>query len=180
MSTSRTPPRFAHASPPPGTEDAHVPPASRGLWLACAGLALCLLLLLFFAGRADLAAHANTRPVAERICAVLFCSLPAWQDTQAFQMLGHDVRAHPILPGVLRVQGGFRNDAPWPQAWPRLVLTLSDANGLPLAQRAFAPQEYLGEDAEPLLGAGQTVSLSFDIYEPDRSAVSFRFAFEAP
>ncbi|RMH92875.1 DUF3426 domain-containing protein [Lysobacter pythonis] len=160
-----------------GTASAR-PTASPALWLACGILLTSLLGMLLVAGRGQLAADARTRPLAERACALLGCRLPVWRDAGAFRMLAHDVRADPQQPGVLRVRAGFRNEAPWPQAWPRLVLTLSDANGQPLARRAFTPDEYLADAPPPLIGAGQTASLQLAVHEPARPAVAFQFGFD--
>lgn len=154
------------------------PRASKGLWLAIGVLLVTLITMLLIAGRHSLAADARTRPLAERTCAWLGCTLAPWQDMRAFRMLEHDMHADPAIPGALRVQAGFRNEAPWPQAWPQLVLTLSDANGQPLAQRALAPREYLDGQHPALIGAGQTASVQFTVREPARSAVAFGFAFQ--
>ncbi len=153
------------------------PRAGKWIWLGIGILLVTLVTMLLVAGRASLAANARTRPLAERTCAWLGCSLPTWQDMRAFHMLEHDMHADPAIPGALRVQAGFRNEAPWPQAWPELVLTLSDANGQPLAQRALAPSEYLDGQHPPLIGAGQTASVQFTVREPARAAVAFHFTF---
>lgn len=153
------------------------PRAGKWTWLACGVLLVTLATMLLVAGRATLAADARGRPLAENACALLGCALPPWEDMAAFRMLEHDVHADPSVPGALRVQAGFRNDAPWPQAWPDLVLTLSDANGQPLARRALAPSDYLDAEHPPLIGAGQTASVQFAVREPDRAAVAFHFAF---
>ncbi|MGY0504888.1 DUF3426 domain-containing protein [Luteimonas sp. e5] len=149
----------------------------RWTWLASGALLVLLAWMLLMAGRADLAANAATRPFIERSCAVLGCQLPPWRDLDALHMVGHDVRAHPRQPGVLQVRAGFRNDAPWAQPWPRLLLVLSDAGGQTLAQRELAPNEYLHGPHPPLIGPGQTASIAFAVREPARDAVSFRFAF---
>lgn len=155
------------------------PRAGKWVWLGIGVLLVTLLAMLLVAGRDTLAADARTRNLAERSCAWLGCTLPAWQDVRAFRMLEHDMQADPARPGVLRVQAGFRNESPWPQAWPALVLTLSDAGGQPLAQRALAPADYL-EGAHPaLIGAGQTASVAFAVREPARAAVAFHFGFRA-
>ena len=165
---------------PSPEEAANTPEASPAIWLVCGVLLASLAVLVLLAGRATLAASASTRPLAEKACNVLGCSLPLWCDASAFRMLEHDIRTLPDRPGTLRVVAGFRNDAPWPQAWPHLLLTLSDSNGQPLAQRAFTPEEYLPEDSPAVIGAGQTASLQLLLREPSRKAVAFQFGFIAP
>lgn len=169
-----TPSFIASHDEAPGTAE-----ASPAIWLACGVLLASLAVLILLAGRSTLAASASTRPLAEKACATLGCKLPLWRDANAFRMLEHDIRSLPDTPGALRVVAGFRNDAPWPQAWPQLVLTLSDNNGQPLAQRAFTPAEYLPKDSPGLIGAGQTASLQLLLREPAREAVAFQFGFIA-
>lgn len=153
------------------------PRAGKWTWLASGALLVTLATMLLVAGRDWLGADAATRPLAERACAVLGCELRAWEDMTALHMLEHDVQADPATPGALRVRAGFRNDAPWPQPWPELVLTLSDAGGRPLAHRALRPADYLQDGHPALIGAGQTASVQFAVREPDRAAVAFHFAF---
>lgn len=167
-------------STPSFVEQEELPPlpeAKPAIWLACGVLLASLALLILLAGRETLAASASTRPLAEKTCALLGCSLPLWRDASAFRMLEHDIRSLPDTPGALRVVAGFRNEAPWPQAWPQLVLTLSDANGQALAQRAFKPEEYLPPGSPAVIGAEQTASLQLLLREPAREAVAFQFGF---
>ena len=159
--------------------DAPAAPRRRGEWLALALLALALLVQLLFGERAALAGDARFRPLVAGICGTLGCRIPAWREPAAFTMLARDVIAVPNRPGVLRVQASFRNDARWAQAWPALVLTLSDADGSTLGTRRFLPADYLGKapHAEEL-APGQATQLAFDIAEPAPNVVAFDFRFD--
>lgn len=142
-------------------------------------LALALIAQLFFSQRAQLAGDARWRPLVMQACTLLRCNVPAWREPAAFSMLSRDVIAVPGRAGVLRVQASFRNDAAWPQPWPALQLTLSDANGRPLGARRFLPRDYLDDAPEQaLLGPGQATQLAFDIVEPAPGVVSFDFRFD--
>ena len=156
------------------------PKRSRwGEWLALVVLALALAAQLFFSQRAQLAADARWRPLVTAACSALGCGVPAWREPDAFSMLSRDVIAVPGRPGVLRVQASFRNDAVWPQPWPALALTLSDANGRQLGMRRFQPRDYLGSaPKDALLASGQATQLAFDIVEPAPGVVAFDFRFE--
>ena len=151
----------------------------RGEWLVAAALALFLLLQLLVVQRDALAASASWRPLIVAGCNVVGCELPPWHQPDAFSMLSREVIAVPDRPGVLRVQASFRNDARWAQAWPALVLTLSDADNRVLGTRRFLPEEYLGK---PTLGGtlapGQASQLEFDIAEPAPNVVGFDFRFD--
>lgn len=165
-------PSFVQPAPAPT-------PTRRWEWLALVVLGVLLLVQVLAAEHGRLAADARWRPALQGACNVLGCSLPAWREPAAFSMLSRDVIAIPERAGVLRVQASIRNDARWPQAWPVLALSLSDANGRVLGTRRFQPRDYLGGNADPRpLGPGQAAQLAFDIVEPAPGVVAFDFRFE--
>lgn len=163
------------------TAPAAAAPAGARRWLlpaAIASLTLLLGLQVLLADRDRLAADAQWRPLVASVCGLLGCSIPAWHEPAAFALLAREVRPHPDAPGALRVSATFRNDARWTQDWPRLVLTLSDVDGRPVAARAFGADEYLASAAAaPALDPGQTADIALDIREPSVATVSYAFDF---
>ena len=150
-----------------------------GEWVALLALALLLVSQLFFSERERLARNSHWRPIVAGACKLVGCELPPWHEPAAFSMLSRDVIAVPGQPGVLRVQASIRNDARWPQPWPVVVLSLSDANGRLLGSRHFVPADYLGRTPDSvLLQSGQAAQLAFDIVEPAPGVVAFDFRFE--
>jgi hypothetical protein len=159
------------------------PAAYRRRWIhaSLVGLGVLLLLQIALADRARLAADARWRPALLQACAVLGCELPPWRELDAITLLDRDVRPDPRHPGVLHATVSFRNDARWPQPWPMLLLTLSDADGRVTGARSFTPSEYL-HAADPAatqngLASGQSASVALDIIEPEPSTVAFTFDF---
>lgn len=151
---------------------------NRRWWALAAMLALTLSALSLLAERDRLATDARFRPWLAAACERLGCRLPPWQEPQAFRILTRDVRPHPSVPGALLITATFRNDAAWPQAWPRLQLSLQNLDGREVAQRRFDPAEYLGgPPAQPVLGAGQSASLTLEVVDPGREAIAFTFDF---
>lgn len=151
----------------------------RRLAAIAAGLAALLVIQLLLADRARLATDAGGRPVVAALCTVLRCSLPAWREPAAIAVEQRDVRPVPGRPGVLRASATIRNDGRWAQAWPRLVLTLSDVDGRALGMRAFEPAEYLAAPPQDVtIARGESASLLMDIVEPSPHAVAFNFGFE--
>jgi hypothetical protein len=145
-------------------------------WSAIVALSLLLILQLVLSDRARLAGDARWRVVLTQLCGVLQCTLPAWHEPRAFRVIERDITLR--RPGVLRVSARIRNDARWPQSWPALQLTLSDANGRDVATRVFTPSEYLGgAPTQSELGSGQSAALSMEIVEPGPQAVAFTFDF---
>jgi hypothetical protein len=147
-------------------------------WVALVMLAALLAVQVLVADRARLAADANWRPVITSLCAVVGCSVPAWHQPSAFAMLSRDVSPIPNTQGGLNVQATFRNDARWPQAWPVLLLSLSDADGRVLGSRAFSPKEYLGATVtQTELAPGQSAQIALKLHEPNPDVVAFSFDF---
>jgi hypothetical protein len=151
----------------------------RGEWIALAILLVALAVQLLVSQRAQLAADARWRPLVVAACETTGCRVPPWREPTAFNMLSRDVIAVPGRPGLLRVQASFRNDAAWPQPWPALLLTLSDANGRALGARRFLPRDYLGSaPKDRVLAPGQAAELAFDVVEPGAGVVAFDFRFD--
>lgn len=173
-------PRKKRAAPSFARRPAHAPdrPTPRWFWAIAAGLALLAGLQIVLADRAQLASDARWRPLIASACEALRCSVPPWREPGAFAMLGRDVRQHPYMPGALRVDATFRNNARWPQPWPELVLTLSDVDGRALGMRTFTPQEYLDNKVtQKEIASGQSVAIRMEVMEPAAGVVSFSFDF---
>jgi len=143
-----------------------------------AALSLTLALQILVVDRAQLAADAQWRPAIALLCTALRCELPPWREPAAFRLLARNVVPDPSEPGVLHVTASFRNDAHWPQPWPKLLLTLSDVDGRLAGERLFEPREYLGQaTTENGLASGQSASVAMDIVEPAPQIVTFTFDF---
>ncbi|WP_149194259.1 DUF3426 domain-containing protein [Luteimonas suaedae] len=156
--------------------------ALRRRWPAVAAvvaLALLLVLQLLLADRARLAADPQWRPLLAAVCGTIGCTLPPWREPESIALLQRDVRPHAELAGVLRVNATIRNDARWTQAWPHLVLRLSDIDGRTLGQRRFSPEEYLQQPPAPAgMSSGQRATIRLDVLEPSPHTVAFNFDFE--
>ena len=147
-------------------------------WTMLIALSLTLALQVLLADRARLAADAAWRPLIAPLCDALGCSIPPWHQPAAFAMLSRDVSPIAGRAGGLNVQATFRNDARWAQAWPVLLLSLSDADGRVLGSRAFTPREYLGAAAaQTELAPGQSAQIALQLHEPDPDVVAFSFDF---
>lgn len=161
-----------------GADRASAAPRERWLPAVAAALALLLTLQWLLADRARLAADARWRPLLDTVCGALRCTLPPWREPAAFTLVQRDVRQHPGIPGALRVSATFRNDARWPQPWPKLRLILSDVNGRPAGERTFRAEEYLGgPPSQPELASGESATVAMDILEPAARIVAYDFSF---
>ncbi|WDS37961.1 DUF3426 domain-containing protein [Pseudoxanthomonas sp.] len=147
-------------------------------WAALAVLTGALGIQMLIADRGRLAQDALWRPVLERTCEVLRCTLPAWHQPQAYTMLARDVKPVPGAPGVLQVRATFRNDAHWPQRWPAVALSLSDADGRVVGARVLLPGDYLDPtQLQATLAPGQSGQMRVQVREPQDGVVAFAFEF---
>ena len=155
-----------------------VRPAGWLLPTVAVTLLLVLAMQWLLAERARLAADARWRPLVLQACSLLRCTVAPWHEASALVLLDRDVRAHPAIPGALRVTASFRNDARWAQRWPRVLLTLSDVDGRDVGARAFLPAEYLrGQPPAAGIGSGRTAVVRLDVVEPSPRVVAFAFDF---
>lgn len=85
------------------------------------------------------------RPALEMACSQLSCTLGLPKNAELIQIIGSDLQAEPTNADLLTLKLTLGNRAPYTQAWPVVVLTLTDAKDRPQARRSFAPSEYLAD-----------------------------------
>lgn len=143
-------------------------------------LAALLLLLVLAAEvvwlRFDAFAQApTTRPLAQRICDELDCTLPMRRAPYAIRSQRLLVRSHPSRDDGLRVDAVIVNRAEFPQPFPVLELRFSDIDGDLVAARYFEPSTYLaGELAgRREMPVGAPVQLSLELVDPGARAVNY-------
>lgn len=136
------------------------------VFLLLLGLSLAAQLAYFL--RAELAAAVpGARPALEALCRPLDClvPLPRQLTTQAIvsSSLEHDAEQK----SRTRLSFLLANRTNQTQAWPHVVLTLSDVREAPVARKVFAPEEYLPRGVSPRAGfppqSEQEAALDLDI-----------------
>jgi predicted Zn finger-like uncharacterized protein len=116
-------------------------------WVWAVGSVSLLMVLLaqtgYFLRDALIGRLPQTRPAFEQVCAALGCNLSLPQNLEQLQIIGTDLQTE--TPSRLKLLLTLGNRADQAQAWPVLVLTLTDQRERPLARRSFAPSEYLDD-----------------------------------
>jgi predicted Zn finger-like uncharacterized protein len=122
-------------------------------WTRLGYALLSLFLALLFAGqliyflRGEIVSqHPDLRPILERTCAVFGCRIPLAQDLGLVRIESSSLETDPEQPAHARLRVSIVNRSNAEHAWPHLLLKLTDAKNAPLAQRAFAPADYLGAE----------------------------------
>ncbi len=123
--------------------------------------------------------YTELRPLLERMCDELGCTLPLRRDPSKLQLTHRDVRTHPTVKDALLINATFVNRAPFRQPYPDIELKLSNLNGRLIGRRIFHPEEYLA--GQPDIAAGippnTQVYLVLELADPGRQAVNFEFDF---
>jgi predicted Zn finger-like uncharacterized protein len=92
------------------------------------------------------------RPWLEAACEQLGCRIPLAQDLDLLRVEWSSLETDPEQPSQARLRVTLSNRSQAEQAWPYLILKLTDAKNAPLAQRAFAPVDYLPKDRKHAYG----------------------------
>lgn len=182
------------ANPPLPASPADVPPPApprrrartragsrRWVWAAASLVLLAGLLAqsAFFLRDTVVSLLPQTRPAFERVCATLGCTLALPRKLALLQIVGSDLQTE--ASGGLKLVLTLGNRAGHVQAWPVLVLTLTDQRDRPLSRRSFAPSEYLGDPARIAAGIAprseEALSLPLDVRGPAPMGFDLKLAY---
>lgn len=138
----------------------------RALALSLIGLILALLLpmqTVYFLRAEIVAWQPSLRPWFERACRRLGCDLPIARQIDAIKIEASALEIDAEQPAHARLRVTFSNRSGLLQAWPYFLLKLTDTAGQPLAQRAFAPHDYLPADRRGTPGIPPRSELEFQL-----------------
>ncbi|NOT14443.1 MAG: DUF3426 domain-containing protein [Methylotenera sp.] len=149
-------------------------------WIWRIGSLLLLLLVtaqcLYFL-RDSIALHyPNTKPLLERMCVQLSCSINLPQQIDLLEINDSDMLEDPNIEGLIRLSSTLINHAPFNQAYPNLELTLTDTEGNPSLRKIFKPNEYLPSNSHIPLGleANAEVKIKLGISTQGEKVAGYR------
>lgn len=95
-----------------------------------------------------------TRPVLQWLCEGIDCDLPYMREISAIEVRQSALQELSALSSgntyAYQLQLQLQNKLAWPQEWPTLVLSFSDAAAAGMATIAIEPAEYLSADQADL------------------------------
>lgn len=117
------------------------------------------------------------RPLYLAACAQFGCTVPLPRDAELISITTSDLQSDPYTPGNYVLDATVRNRAAYPQEWPYLELTLTDAQDRPLVRRVLDPAEWAHAETAKLragfpAGREQAVELRFEA--PSLRAAGYR------
>ena len=154
--------------------------ATSGRWpLVNWIMAVLLLGQLTYAEHAWLRQQSWFRVLAAPVLKGLGHELAPLRASAELQLLGREIRPHPVVAGALLINASIRNKYFEAVAYPVVEIRLTDINGRVHALRRFAPAEYLGEPTQSARGlaGGALVPLVFEVVDPGQAAMNFEFRF---
>ncbi|HWV15739.1 MAG TPA: DUF3426 domain-containing protein [Cellvibrio sp.] len=109
------------------------------------------------------------------LCPVFNCTLPSLVDTSQIKPYQLILRNHPSAANAFIVDVMIRNDAPFEQPFPDLILVFSTIDNTPVASRRFTPQEYLAGEASGRkhMGSRQPFHITLELSRPAPEAVNY-------
>ncbi len=149
-------------------------------WLWGFGILALLVLLVVqsvYYLRYQLIADPDYQQQVLNLCRLLPCDEQRFRSPQQVRLTERNVFTHPTRDQALMISGRFVNQAPFAQAPPRLRISLSDLQGNLLANRLFAPEEYLVDRSIRMLEPGKPVLFRLEIFDPDEKALTYEFDF---
>ncbi len=157
--------------------------AKIGYSLTCA-LLLCLLLAqCLYVWRNEIAVrYPQSKPWLQRACQSLHCQLSLPQDITQLAIDDTDVQEHPQRQGVLVFTGVISNHADTVQAWPSIVLSLTNTADEVLYRKLLRPVDYLPKPATAATGiaARQSLHVQALLAIEDNAITGFRVSIEYP
>jgi predicted Zn finger-like uncharacterized protein len=134
--------------------------------LLVAVLAAALLLQTLYFLRGELAAALPaTRPALESLCRPLACKVPLAQQLDKSAIAASSLEHDPENKSRVKLSLLLANRSGQAQAWPWIMLTLSDVRQAPVAQKVFRPSAYLPKDLDAATGlaAGSEREIRLDL-----------------
>ncbi len=147
-----------------------LPLARSVVGLICCGLLLALLAFQWWARYPAQWPTLSNNPVVAWSCRYYPCRLQA--NYQSEQLA---VYSHPEQRGLLIVEAVLSNNSAVDQPYPLLALQFTDLDNRPVAQRQFAPGEYLRGEASGArhMPPATPIRIALTIQDPGPDAVNY-------
>ncbi|MBQ75400.1 MAG: hypothetical protein CMQ20_10320 [Gammaproteobacteria bacterium] len=154
----------------------HVPPSAHPAWYAAVLVLVVSGFLQFAWFNLDIySQRVEYRSWYHSACNLFGCELAEYANADELTTSNLIVRSHPDASGALIVDAIVRNSASYRQRFPFLQLQFRDIENQPVAQRRFAPKNYLaGELRGMRFIPGETeVRFSLEIADPGKKALGY-------
>lgn len=143
------------------------------IWLT--GLLLGVLVLatqvVYFEGHA-ISQNRWIRTWLQKFCQAPHCRLPDYKNSSEVRIAQNSLKPIKDSAGY-RFSAIITNQAPFPQPYPAIRLTLLDYTGNTFAERVFSPGEY--RHSTDKLAVNQSAEVTFDIATPSTKIGGYKY-----
>ena len=159
--------------------------ASTALW-STGILLLTATLIIEYAwfNRDQLNKIPELQPTINTLCQQLKCKNFFIRDPANIELITRNIFSHPNEKSALMVNVTMKNNAAFAQPYPVIQIYFSDIRGGTVAARRFWPNEYLtskdqqaNSEQPHLLQADTSASISLEIQDPGKQAMTYEFNF---
>ena len=187
VAVAQTAPAPPRNEPPPTEEpvtkidtanDVSAPLPARRRWpwrVAAVVLTLSLAGQILFFEKARIANDPDLRPLLEWVCRWFGCRLPPFRNLDAIEAVDRALYPAKDARDAYDFYLVLVNQAPYPQPYPLLKLTLTALDGTPIATRIFKPEEYLKTANPPLMPPRRMIFIELQLAAPRRPVGGFQF-----
>jgi predicted Zn finger-like uncharacterized protein len=134
-------------------------------WVASTAALVALAAQFTFHFRGEMAlVWPTAKPWLTRACAELGCDLPLPKRAELMSIEASDLQADGTNPGVMVLTATLRNRAAFPQQFPDLELTLTNAQDQAVARRVLYARDYMGRAANGEAGFAGNSEVSVKVF----------------
>ena len=112
-----------------------------------------------------------------RACEMIGCTPPQVRRPGSIMIVDRLFTAIENRPGTFQLRLNLQNEAPWPQPFPTIELSLLDSKGVVLARNRFDVDQYLGSDEARILEPEVTTNIAFRVRTPLAETSGFMLEF---
>lgn len=113
----------------------------------------------------------------DKLCQLVKCENISIRDPKKIELITRNVLSHPTEKDALMINLTLKNNAAFAQPYPVMQIDFSDLQGNIVVARRFWPNEYLSNEQPDLLPANTESSISLEIQDPGKQAMTYEFNF---
>jgi predicted Zn finger-like uncharacterized protein len=163
------------------TKNLHLPKRSKTQTALLSILSLLLLLAAMiqtvYHFRVKIAAeHPQFKPLLIKACAQFHCTIDLPKELDLITIGDSDMQEDENYKSVINFISSLKNNADYPQAYPSIELTLTNANDQVVIKKLISPKEYLSDEKaiEKGLAANEVNAIKLALYVPDDAVAGYR------
>jgi len=118
----------------------------------------------------------QVKPLLERACIPLKCTIELSRNLALIAIGDADMHEDEAYKSVIKFSTSIKNNAPYPQAYPNIALTLTDRNDQAVIKKLILPTDYLAskDKIKNGLSSKETATIKLSFHVNDANVASYR------